>query len=79
MTKLKLLLGGVIAATLLTSPVLARESQPKARHVAEDADASVTPDARYIDGRLCIPAPRVGAFATQPWDNDTPCEPSVGY
>ena len=24
------------------------------------------------------PAPRVGAFATQPWDNDTPCEPPAG-
>jgi hypothetical protein len=79
MTKLKLLLGGAIAATLLTTPVLARESQPNARHVAEYAGASVTPDARYVDGPLCIPAPRVGAFATQPWDNDTPCEPSADY
>ena len=75
MTKLKLLLGGAIAATLLTTPVLARESLPTVRHVAQDA----TPDARYVDGRFCIPAPRVGAFATQPWDNDTPCEPSAGY
>jgi hypothetical protein len=79
MTEFKLLLGGVIAATLLTTPVLARGSQPNTRHVAEDAGASVTSDARYIDGRLCTPAPRVGAFATQPWDNDTPCEPSAAY
>jgi len=28
------------------------------------------------DNRACIPAPRVGAFATQPWDTQTPCEPS---
>ena len=27
-------------------------------------------------GAACIPAPRVGAFATQPWDTQTPCEPS---
>ena len=79
MTKLKLLLGGAIAATLLTAPVLARESQPTARHVAEYAGARVAADARYMEGRLCIPAPRVGAFATQPWDNDTPCEPSAAY
>ena len=79
MTKLKLLLGGVLAATLLASPVLARESQPRARHVTEDAGARVAPDARYMEGRLCIPAPRVGAFATQPWDNDTPCEASADY
>ena len=78
MTKLKLLLGGMIATTLLTTPVLARESQPNARHVAEDR-AGIMPDAHYVDGRLCTPAPRVGAFATQPWDNDTPCEPSMGY
>ena len=27
-------------------------------------------------GAACIPAPRVGAFATQPWDTQTPCEPT---
>src|SRR5215475_2576010 len=27
-------------------------------------------------GAACVPAPRVGAFATQPWDTQTPCEPS---
>jgi len=32
--------------------------------------------ARFIDGRVCIPAPRVGAFATAPWGGDNvPCEP----
>lgn len=29
-----------------------------------------------FEGSVCIPAPRVGAFATQPWDTQTPCEPS---
>ena len=29
-----------------------------------------------FNGPACIPAPRVGAFATQPWDTQTPCEPS---
>jgi hypothetical protein len=79
MTKLKLLSAGLIAAAMLTTPVMAREHHLNARHVAKGADASATPAARYIDGRLCNPAPRVGAFATAPWENETPCEPTPGY
>ena len=29
-------------------------------------------------GYGCVPAPRVGSFAGQPWDNDVPCEPGTG-
>jgi hypothetical protein len=29
-------------------------------------------------GYSCVPAPRVGAFAGQPWSNDVPCEPGTG-
>jgi hypothetical protein len=36
-------------------------------------------DAPYLGGRTCRPAPRVGAFAGQPWDNNVPCEPSPAY
>jgi hypothetical protein len=79
MSKFKLLPAGLIAAAMLTTPVMAREHHLNARHVAADAHASATPAPRYIDGNLCYPAPRVGAFATQPWDNDTPCEPTPGY
>jgi hypothetical protein len=83
MTKLKLLPAVLIAAAMLTTPVMAREHHPNARHLAESAQVnahdSATPGGRYIDGRLCNPAPRVGAFATQPWDNETPCEPGPGY
>jgi hypothetical protein len=83
MTKLKLLPAVLIAAAMLTTPVMAREHHPNARHLAasaqDNAHDSATPGGRYIDGRLCNPAPRVGAFATQPWDNDTPCEPAPGY
>jgi hypothetical protein len=33
----------------------------------------------YQDGRACVPAPRVGAFATAPWTgNNVPCEPGTG-
>jgi hypothetical protein len=36
-------------------------------------------DAPYYGGRACRPAPRVGAFAGQPWDNNVPCEPGPAY
>jgi hypothetical protein len=86
MTKSKLLTAGLIAAAMLATPAVAREHHPSARQVAqgdyvstEDAYASAPYGAPYAAGRACTPAPRVGAFATQPWDNDTPCEPAPGY
>jgi hypothetical protein len=83
MTKLKLVPAVLIAAAMLTTPVVAREHHPNARHLTERAQDnayySATPGWRYLDGRYCTPAPRVGAFASQPWDNDTPCEPTLGY
>jgi hypothetical protein len=79
MTKPKLLSAALIAAAVLATPAMARESHETSRQLAARANANTTPGARYVDGRLCYPAPRVGAFATQPWDNDTPCEPAQGY
>jgi hypothetical protein len=86
MAKLKLLPAVLIAAAMLTTPVVAREHHPNARHLSERAQDnaynaydSAMPEGRYFGGRSCIPAPRVGAFASQPWDNDTPCEPGTGY
>jgi hypothetical protein len=38
--------------------------------------SEVAAPAYGFDGPACIPAPRVGAFATQPWDTQTPCEPN---
>jgi hypothetical protein len=71
MIKLKLLSAALIAAAVAT-PAVARESGVASRRPAEQASEST---ARYVDGRLCTPAPAVGAFATQPWDNAPPCEP----
>jgi hypothetical protein len=79
MTKLKLLLAALVAAAMLTTPVVAREHHQNARHFATSARDSAAPAARYVDGRLCYPAPRVGAFATQPWENETPCQPAPVY
>jgi hypothetical protein len=76
MTKLKLLSAGLMAAGLLAAPAMARENHVASRHLARDYYAAGAPGGHYIDGRLCTPAPRVGAFATQPWENDTPCQPA---
>jgi hypothetical protein len=80
MTKLKLLSAALIAAATLATPAMARESGvASSRHVAADANASTMSGARYFDGRSCVPAPAVGAFATQPWDSAPPCEPTSAY
>jgi hypothetical protein len=80
MTKPKLLSAALIAAAVLATPAMAREHHVTARQSAEHAYASTMPGAGYYsDGRRCYPVPRVGAFATQPWDNDTPCEAVPGY
>ena len=76
MTKLKLLSATLIATAMLATPAMARKSHVTSRHLVLDANASASPTARNIDGRVCIPAPRVGAFATAPWGgNNVPCEP----
>ena len=79
MTKLELLPAALIAAALLTTPAVAQEYRPYARNLGANAQAGAAPGMRYVDGRLCYPAPRVGAFATQPWDNGAPCVPAPGY
>jgi hypothetical protein len=79
MTKLKALSAALIAAAMLATPVMARESHVTSRHLARGANASTASGALFFDGQPCYPAPRVGAFATQPWDNGPPCEPAPGY
>jgi hypothetical protein len=77
MTKSKILSAALIAAAMLATPAMARDTHI-VRHLADRANATATTGDTYVDGRACIPAPRVGAFATQPWDNGPPCEPQ-GY
>jgi hypothetical protein len=76
MTKSKLLSTALIAAAMLATPAMARESHVALRHLALDANASIAPGAPSTDERLCHRAPAVGAFATAPWDNAPPCEPA---
>jgi hypothetical protein len=59
MTKLKLPSAALIAAAMLATPAMARTSHVTSRHRA-------SPTARYIDGRVGISAPRVGAFPPAP-------------
>jgi hypothetical protein len=68
MTKFKFLSAALIAAATLATPAMARES-----HVALQRAKATT------DARTCVRAPDVGAFATQPWDNGPPCEPTTVY
>ena len=70
MTKAKLVPAALITAAMLATPAMARASHVK------NANAAT---ARYVDGRACVPVPAVGAFATQPWDNGAPCEPTTAY
>jgi hypothetical protein len=68
MTKLKLLSATLIAAAMLTTPAMARTNHVTSRHPAEDTHASASPTARYIDGRVGISAPRVGALPPEDCD-----------
>ena len=74
MTRFRLLLTALIAAAALATPAMARESYMPLRHHTK---ATTAPAARH--GRVCIQAPAVGAFATQPWGNGPPCEPAAAY
>jgi hypothetical protein len=67
MTRFKVLSAGLIAAAMLTTPVMAREY----RHVSKRFDVSA-PRATF-HRRGCVRAPDVGAFASDPYTRP-PCE-----
>jgi hypothetical protein len=86
MSTVQLLSAALIAAAALATPAMAREDHVSSRHQAYATtapDGPYYPDARYYryygDARDCIPAPAVGAFATQPWTDTPPCEPGPVY
>jgi hypothetical protein len=67
----KLLSAALIAAAMVTTPAMARTSHVTSRHRrAMDANASASPAARHIDGRVGTSAPRVGAFPPAPPDGE---------
>jgi hypothetical protein len=81
MMSLKSLSLGLIAATILTTPVMAQGVKqeprgpglydPNSRYLTAGYGVKATPRPGYYYGNRFHPAPRVGAFATAPW-NDGP-------
>jgi hypothetical protein len=77
MTNLKLLSTGLVAVTMLIAPAMARQNQVAAQRSA--VTENVASEAPHDwNGRACVPPPRVGAFATDPWNGgNVPCEPGT--
>lgn len=77
MRKVKLLSAALITAATFATPVLAAEGM--SHHVMHHTYANSATAMRSTQGDTCIRAPRVGAYATQPWTDAAPCEPNTGY
>jgi hypothetical protein len=76
-----LLPAALVVAAMLATPVMARENRA-ARQPTTRVYVSAAPGEHYYNERYCVPAPRVGAFASQPWDyehGNVPCEPVATY
>ncbi|MEH2499668.1 hypothetical protein V1294_006147 [Bradyrhizobium sp. AZCC 1678] len=74
MHKVKLLSAALLTAATFATPVLAATS----RHVVTDSDGRMMSTMHRGEGDSCIRAPRVGAYASEPW-TVPPCEPHTGY
>lgn len=79
MINAKLWSAALIAVTALATPALAAASDVAPRHVRAETHMRPAPSERYVERSGCIPAPRVGAFATEPWTNAPPCEPNTAF
>jgi hypothetical protein len=77
MRKVKLLSAALFTAATLATPALA--ATHTSRHVVTDDNGRVMSTMHRDEGDSCVRAPRVGAFATEPWTNAAPCEPNTGY
>ena len=73
MRNVKLLSAVLLTAATFATPVLAAS-----RHVVNDANGRVMSTMQGGQGDSCIRAPRVGAYASDPW-TVPPCEPNTGY
>jgi len=80
MSKLAVLSTALVAAAIFAAPAMARQNHAAPRQAAADSYVAVDAYAGPTRGAYsCVPAPRVGAFATQPWTTQAPCEPASGY
>jgi hypothetical protein len=68
MTKLGFLSVALIAAAMLATPAMARESHVTSLHLPENADASTMPGARYVGGGDGFRHDHFGSFAGTPGD-----------
>jgi hypothetical protein len=68
MARFRVLSAGLIAAAMLTTPVMAQQD----RNVERGSDMST--QRGPVEGRDCVRAPDVGAFASDPYRRP-PCEP----
>jgi len=75
MRNVKLLSAVLLTAATFATPVLAHTS----RHVVTDTSGRAMSTMQRDEGDSCVRAPRVGAFATEPWTDVAPCEPNTGY
>jgi hypothetical protein len=78
MTKAKLLSAVVLATAALTTPVMARGSFAASGHVTSNTYVRAAPAERSMAEGGCVRAPRVGAYASEPWINP-PCEPNTAF
>jgi len=72
---------GLVAATMLATPVMAQGVYqepgvmsfyyPNSAYVTGGYSVRATPGPGYYYGNRFHPAPRVGAFATAPWSDDS--------
>ena len=77
MHKLKLLSAALLTAAAFATPALA--AGHASRHLVTDTHGRVMSTMPRYESDSCIRAPRVGAFATEPWTYAAPCEPNTGY
>jgi hypothetical protein len=77
MRNVKILSAVLLTAATLATPALA--ATHTSRHVVTDTNGHVMSTMHRDEGDSCVRAPRVGAFATEPWTNAAPCEPNTGY
>lgn len=78
MTKLSLLSVALIAATAFTTQAFAQGNVAFRRYAPMDAYASAPYAQPGPDHRVCVRAPNVGAFASDPY-TVPPCLPYTGY
>lgn len=80
MTNFKKLSLGLVAATMLATPAMAQVVYqepgvmgyyPNSAYVTGGYGVRVAPGSGYYYGSRFHPAPRVGAFATAPWSDDS--------